>query len=728
MRSMWRLIPVLVVPFVFAACEGSGSDPVNDQGTSDTVGQDVVDPGDPGGGDLPGDRLDTGVEDPGVPQDPGQDPGQGGDPGTDGEQPDAQDDVPVVPPCLREGDPCEDGNPCTYGETCDAELYCVGGTLYSCQDDGRPCTDDLCDGKGNCAHVLQDGKCLINGVCHDTGAVSPDDVCKVCLPSKAKAAWSRADDDNPCDATGVLETCEEAPSATCRAGVCVPDLVVDKSCDDENPCTQDSCDPELGCLHQGVTGPACILGDRCKVGLCNQGVCVIPPDASCDDGNPCTQDVCDPAIGCLWTPLNDIACDDGNECTVLETCFQGECRSSARNCDDGNVCTIDACDPVLGCYPTIIESPCCANGISKCDDDNVCTNDDCDETGENCIYSFNTAACDDRDPCTVNDTCDQGECIGVQKNCSDGNACTRDWCDKGKCMHEALTGTPCDDGLECSTGDTCQAGVCVPQDITGCLCQPTFSPAISKLVTMKIETNGQTGNALNLDELPGCAPADNCCCGLDNAMGPLAGIPAAADGIKKAMEEGKIILMFEHRSLRTDGQPYTLAFYAGKLDPANASCNFLTQTCNYIVDRSIFDEECNPLVFLDNAKISSGKLTAGGKGYTFPFDLPLMEGINLHVDLYMARVEAQVTVSGGRVTAMSGILGGAIPKQQIIDAVSAIPDNEWPSDIPIDKATVLMFLDVLVVADIDGDGDGQPESASIGIKFTAIAGNITGVY
>src|SRR6185436_2883218 len=34
---------------------------------------------------------------------------------------------------------------------------------------------------------------------------------------------------------------------------------------------------------------------------------------SCDDNNPCTTDTCDPIQGCIYTP---ISCDDGNACTV----------------------------------------------------------------------------------------------------------------------------------------------------------------------------------------------------------------------------------------------------------------------------------------------------------------------------------------------------------------------------------------------------------------------------
>ena len=34
---------------------------------------------------------------------------------------------------------------------------------------------------------------------------------------------------------------------------------------------------------------------------------------SCDDNNPCTVDTCDPVLGCIYTPAN---CDDGDACTV----------------------------------------------------------------------------------------------------------------------------------------------------------------------------------------------------------------------------------------------------------------------------------------------------------------------------------------------------------------------------------------------------------------------------
>lgn len=44
----------------------------------------------------------------------------------------------------------------------------------------------------------------------------------------------------------------------------------------------------------------------------------------CDDGNPCTDDKCDPVVGCKNTP-NSAACDDGDGCTVGDVCLGGKC-------------------------------------------------------------------------------------------------------------------------------------------------------------------------------------------------------------------------------------------------------------------------------------------------------------------------------------------------------------------------------------------------------------------
>jgi uncharacterized repeat protein (TIGR01451 family) len=45
---------------------------------------------------------------------------------------------------------------------------------------------------------------------------------------------------------------------------------------------------------------------------------------TCDDANPCTDDTCNPAGGCLHAN-NSASCDDGNPCTTGDACVAGVC-------------------------------------------------------------------------------------------------------------------------------------------------------------------------------------------------------------------------------------------------------------------------------------------------------------------------------------------------------------------------------------------------------------------
>ena len=50
---------------------------------------------------------------------------------------------------------------------------------------------------------------------------------------------------------------------------------------------------------------------------------------ACDDGNPCTTDLCDATSGCSSTP-NTKACNDGNVCTTGDTCSAGKCVGTPK--------------------------------------------------------------------------------------------------------------------------------------------------------------------------------------------------------------------------------------------------------------------------------------------------------------------------------------------------------------------------------------------------------------
>lgn len=122
--------------------------------------------------------------------------------------------------------------------------------------------------------------------------------------------------------------------------------------DDGNPCTTDSCDPVQGPIHTPIEdGIDCSDGNVCNgMETCQDGICIAgtPPDI--DDNNPCTSDSCDSIQGPIHTPVEDgIECLDGDLCNGTETCQAGQCTDGEPLAiDDGNPCTEDSCDPVLG--------------------------------------------------------------------------------------------------------------------------------------------------------------------------------------------------------------------------------------------------------------------------------------------------------------------------------------------------------------------------------------------
>ena len=158
--------------------------------------------------------------------------------------------VPCTPNTL-----CDDNNPCTYDDSCTDEGLC-SGIEYAC-DDGRSCTDDICQGNGDCAFEIQDGTCLIGNICYDTGEQHVQNDCVACDPDISQTEWALTEDGLPC---GDDEACLLAGS--CTNGQCDGALI---DCDDANPCTDDYCDVQDGCVNQNNFDP-CNDGDACTLG------------------------------------------------------------------------------------------------------------------------------------------------------------------------------------------------------------------------------------------------------------------------------------------------------------------------------------------------------------------------------------------------------------------------------------------------------------------------------
>ncbi len=266
------------------------------------------------------------------------------------------------------------------------------------------------------------------------------------------------------------------------------DCQEDEDCDDGDLCTEDRCDPVLGCVNAPID---CDDSDLCTDNGCDPAMgCVYTP-VDCDDGVECTADSCDPATGCVNTP-DDTLCDDGNACSDGSCDPATGCVSVPITCDDGNACTNDSCDPATGCVFVPI----------TCDDGNACTNDGCDPaTG--CVSVPIT--CDDGNACT-DDSCDPATgCVSVPITCDDGNACTNDSCDPatGNCVYTPID---LDDGIEC-TVDMCDAA-------TGPLNTPNDA-ACDDLIVCTVDTCDSATGCVNTpndaacDDLIDCT-ADTC--------------------------------------------------------------------------------------------------------------------------------------------------------------------------------------------------------------------------
>ena len=207
------------------------------------------------------------------------------------------------------GEECDDENPCTENDKCDSDGECIGEPIQC--DDKRECTDDACDAAGKCIHDLKAGYCLINGFCYEDGEAKPDNPCMECTTAVSRSEWMN-DDTNECGADDKCHT-----GAHCADGECMPGTEL-LDCNDDNECTDDSCDPELGCVFSDTDG-VCDDGNLCTEGdTCAEGVCA-GTLLECDDDNECTKDDCDPFQGCTNQPTSG-PCDDGDGCTVDDLC------------------------------------------------------------------------------------------------------------------------------------------------------------------------------------------------------------------------------------------------------------------------------------------------------------------------------------------------------------------------------------------------------------------------
>ncbi|HOX44638.1 MAG TPA: YCF48-related protein [Myxococcota bacterium] len=378
---------------------------------------------------------------------------------------------------------------------CGAGAPCAGG-VTGCLDEGQ------CDlAQGVCGVALADGaECGVRS-CQGTDLLHQTCLAGACQPATLLAACTSADPclDPTCDpaagcgASPNAAGCDDGDACTqgdqCAGGVCLPGEAI--VCQDAEPCTDDGCSPASGCVFTPNSDPcddgdACTQGDQCAGGGCVSGEAVL-----CQDGNPCTDDGCQPASGCVFPP-NSAACEDGSACTLFDACANGACQpGEAVDCSglDG-VCRMGVCDPDTGGCSA---EP--AGDGTGCQDGDPCTSGDtcqagaCQPGGPTDCSHLDTACglgvcqpaqggcaaqarpdgtgCDDAVDCTRDDACAGGVCAGSPYTCDDGDPCTLDRCDgSGGCAAPA----PAPDGTPCGVCLACRAGLCASAD-QGDACQ-----------------------------------------------------------------------------------------------------------------------------------------------------------------------------------------------------------------------------------------------------------------
>ncbi len=291
---------------------------------------------------------------------------------------------------------CDDDDPCTVADQCE-ENVCTGVVIpCDCQAD-EDCVQfedgDLCNGTLYCNLDEWPYKCMVapeTVVECEEPVPGPDSICQqaFCDPGTGQCSLIPDHEGFACEDGDACTIGDQCVAGACTSGV-------PNTCGDNNLCTDDACDPGQGCVFTDNALP-CDDGNVCTVGdTCMGGACQSSEPLVCNDDNVCTDDACDTAVGCLFV-ANQAGCDDGLECTLGDHCVDGECVFDGELfCDDFNPCTEDTCDPLLGCVHTLSEAP--------CDDGNACTAGESCAAGE-CGGGL-PLGCDDGDPCTT-DSCD----------------------------------------------------------------------------------------------------------------------------------------------------------------------------------------------------------------------------------------------------------------------------------------------------------------------------------
>ncbi len=232
------------------------------------------------------------------------------------------------------GTTCVAGTPAASDATCNAiDNDCNGAT-----------DEDFVSAPSTCGL----GACTATGVTSCVGGVTGS-TCTAGMPSPVDTDCDGVDDD--CDGATdegfapISRICGDSCAGGSAVTTCVAGRRVESAC---VPVADGAVCPNVG---------PCTLAAACL-----GGECIVTRTRSCDDDNACTADSCDPVSGCTSIALgNGAACNDGNPCTTADTCQTGACFGPALACaapalcEEQGVCNVatGVCDYpfIAGCDP-----------------------------------------------------------------------------------------------------------------------------------------------------------------------------------------------------------------------------------------------------------------------------------------------------------------------------------------------------------------------------------------
>ena len=257
-------------------------------------------------------------------------------------------------------------------DCCDTLTYTCLGPY--CNDPSWNCPGTECQIDTDCAEWCSGFVCD-NGFCVDSGMGNPcpedNDVCNGITTCNSTS--------NECETSDPL------------------------NCNDSNPCTDDSCNPSVGCVNTNNTA-SCNDGDLCNgTDTCSGGTCSVHTNPlDCNDSNPCTDDSCIPSTGCHHEN-NTNSCDDGLYCTQTDVCSDGTCHGSGDPCPPSYTCdeSTDSCIPPADDDTSPDDDS--DDDTTPVDDDTSPDDDSDDDTGPDDDNDDDTTPDDDSDDDTSPD-------------------------------------------------------------------------------------------------------------------------------------------------------------------------------------------------------------------------------------------------------------------------------------------------------------------------------------